>query len=315
MNATIASIFERVRTFATWPVAVALLIVSSLCTVGFSARRAAFDRAAPGVEHVALDTRRQGYTGEEARAFVDGLGEQGRWLYATTQVTLDLLFPITYGALFSLAIARLYGPKGAWLLLLPLLTVSADLLENVSTASLAWSFPRGNPSLASLAGTFTFVKWRLVYATMLAIVVGALLHRSTYVLLAGLVVGFLFVAGIEGVSSALHPAPPGLDMNDPVALASFMKTIPTGLMLLVLLAWAVGTFAGAWVAARLARRSKLTHGLVIGVVFLLAGVANMGMIPHPVWMWVLGVAQFLPAAYLGAKLAARGPEPPVAATA
>jgi len=50
-------------------------------------------------------------------------------------------------------------------------------------------------------------------------------------------------------------------------------------------------------------RGKLVFGLAIGTLGLLAAAANMLMFPHPIWVWVLGVAEFLPAAYLGAKLA------------
>jgi hypothetical protein len=71
----------------------------------------------------------------------------------------------------------------------------------------------------------------------------------------------------------------------------------------VLAAWGLGTFAGAWVAARIAPGGQLAFGLAIGVVALLAGVAIMLHIPHPLWMWVLGVGEMLPAAYFGARLA------------
>ena len=54
----------------------------------------------------------------------------------------------------------------------------------------------------------------------------------------------------------------------------------------------------------MAHRSPIPHGLVLGVLFLAGGIVNMLLLPHPVWFWVLGVAVFLPSAYLGAKLGA-----------
>jgi predicted MFS family arabinose efflux permease len=85
-----------------------------------------------------------------------------------------------------------------------------------------------------------------------------------------------------------------------------MADVPAGALLLVLLARGVGTFAGGWLAARLAPRAPLSHAMIVGLILLAAGVMNMVMLPHPLWFWFPGVALFLPAAYAGAKLAAPG---------
>ena len=83
-----------------------------------------------------------------------------------------------------------------------------------------------------------------------------------------------------------------------------------GALVSVVLARAVGARAGAWVAARVAPGGKIAFGMAIGIVGLLGAVAHMLMIPHPVWLWVVAIAEFLPAAYLGAWLASgRGTGP------
>jgi hypothetical protein len=72
----------------------------------------------------------------------------------------------------------------------------------------------------------------------------------------------------------------------------------------VVVAWGVGAFAGSWVAARLARPGgSLGHGLVIGGLLFVATVLNLRMVPHPVWMWVVGLAEIPALSYLGARLA------------
>jgi len=42
--------------------------------------------------------------------------------------------------------------------------------------------------------------------------------------------------------------------------------------------------------------------MIVGALLMLAGIMNMIMIPHPTWLWVLGITVYLPAAYLGARL-------------
>ena len=78
----------------------------------------------------------------------------------------------------------------------------------------------------------------------------------------------------------------------------------------VLLSWAAGTFAGAWVASKIASRGKLVHGLIVGDLFLAATVAILVMISHPGWVASLGIAEVLAFKYLGASLASRDRSPP-----
>jgi len=124
-------------------------------------------------------------------------------------------------------------------------------------------------------------------------------------------VNFVVVVMIgEHVSHLIFPLPAGFDHHDPEAV----KALPMGALVALLVVWGSAAFAGAWVAARLAPAGKLAFGLSIGFVGLLAAVAIMLMIPHPTWMWVAAVVDFLPAAYLGARLATRSATPPAVKT-
>jgi hypothetical protein len=129
--------------------------------------------------------------------------------------------------------------------------------------------------------------------------------RSVLAVLAGLIAGSVLIAAIEGVSSLIYPLPSGLDPNDYDALRRYVDELPVGAFLFVLAAWAVGSFAGGWIAARLAGRAALAHGLIVGVFFLAAGLVNLLMIPHPVWMWVGGIAVLAGGGYVGARLGRR----------
>lgn len=130
--------------------------------------------------------------------------------------------------------------------------------------------------------------------------------RSIVAILLGSVLAGVLIAVLESAGHLVYPPPPGLDPGDIEALKAAMADIPTGALLLVLLAWGVGTFAGGWLAAGIARRAPTVHAMIVGALFLAAGVMNMLMIPHPRWFWFPGVAVFLPAAFAGARLAAFG---------
>ena len=134
--------------------------------------------------------------------------------------------------------------------------------------------------------------------------------RSVLAILAGTIVAGLLISAVEAVSSMLFPLPPGLDLHDYEAMRQHIDTLPVGAFLFVLAAWAIGSFGGSWVATRLAGRAKLVHGLIVGGLFLLAGVMNLLMIPHPAWMWAGGILTLVAPSYFGARLAAsRAPNP------
>ena len=95
-------------------------------------------------------------------------------------------------------------------------------------------------------------------------------------------------------------------MTDPESLRALLATAPIGAFLVVIAGWILGSAAGGWLAARIAGRSGIAHGLVLGALLTCAGIANNLMIPPPPWFWVVSLIVLLPAAYAGARAAARG---------
>jgi hypothetical protein len=130
--------------------------------------------------------------------------------------------------------------------------------------------------------------------------------RSVVGVIVGIVVGSGLVYAIEWPGHLIHPLPEGVDPWDPSsrpALEAHAANAPPAVFLLALLAIAVGTSGGAWLAAKVAGRAPIVHGLVVGLWFLLASAMNLTMIPHPVWFAVINLVLVLPAAYAGGKLA------------
>ena len=69
-----------------------------------------------------------------------------------------------------------------------------------------------------------------------------------------------------------------------------------------------GTFVfvlAGWVAGRIAGHAPLIYGMGVALLLLIFGVMTMLTIPHPVWVWLAGIAAFLGCGYMGARLAAR----------
>ena len=88
---------------------------------------------------------------------------------------------------------------------------------------------------------------------------------------------------------------------------------PMGVLLVVAFGWVLGSLTGGFVAAWIGRRSPIVHGLVLGGLLTLAGIANNLMLPPPLWFWIATIVVFFPATYVGAQLAPRPAEAPVVA--
>jgi hypothetical protein len=95
-------------------------------------------------------------------------------------------------------------------------------------------------------------------------------------------------------------------VTDREAIRAIFASAPVGAFLVVIAGWALGSVAGGWLTARIGGRSPVTHGLVLGALLTLAGIANNLMLPPPPWFWVASLIVFLPCAWIGARQSGRG---------
>jgi hypothetical protein len=104
-------------------------------------------------------------------------GPDGRTAYIRARASFDVIWPAVYLVFLTTAISWLYGKAASdrhrWQLgnLLPVGAVALDLMENLSTSIVMIRFPAPSPLAASLAPLFTFMKWGLVSASMVLLVV------------------------------------------------------------------------------------------------------------------------------------------------
>jgi hypothetical protein len=92
-------------------------------------------------------------------------------------------------------------------------------------------------------------------------------------------------------------------VTDREKIRAMLATAPLGAFLVVIVGWILGAVAGGWTTGRLAAHATAVHGLLLGSMLTLAGVANNLMIPPPLWFWITSLVVLMPAAYLGARLA------------
>ena len=129
--------------------------------------------------------------------------------------------------------------------------------------------------------------------------------------LLGAVVGLVFAVAtvmlIEFAGHQVFPPPAGLDPMVTEDMAKIIQALPIGAMVFVVAAWVIGAFDGGFVAALIARNGHPRAAAVVPALMVMAGVVGMiiQMPAHPAWMSAAGLLLPMPAALLGAALAAK----------
>jgi len=129
--------------------------------------------------------------------------------------------------------------------------------------------------------------------------------RNILAVIAGLIAGNIINMGLIQVGSMAFPLE-GADPNDMEAFAAAMANAKTEHFVFPFLAHALGTLAGAFVAAKIGVKYKMTLAFVIGFFFLAGGILVNYLIPGPTWFKVLDLAiAYLPMAWIGGKIGSR----------
>lgn len=128
--------------------------------------------------------------------------------------------------------------------------------------------------------------------------------KDILAVLAGFIIGSLVNMGIVMISGSIIPPPDGADVTTMEGLKASIHLFEPKHFIFPFLAHALGTFVGAFLAAKMAVTHKMRFAMIIGILFLMGGITNILMLPSPTWFTILDlVGAYIPMAYLGGILA------------
>lgn len=127
--------------------------------------------------------------------------------------------------------------------------------------------------------------------------------RNIAAAFAGIVTAFALIMLIEKLGQIIYPPPPDLDFSDPEALRPYIATLPFLALLFPMIAWVVGTFAGTIVACKIGTANPLMFAAIVGGLVLAGTIANLIMIPHPVWFSVVSLVAIAASAWIAVRVA------------
>lgn len=130
------------------------------------------------------------------------------------------------------------------------------------------------------------------------------IFKNILAVIVGLILGSIVNMALITISGSVIPSPAGADLTTAEGLTANMHLLEPKHFLFPFLAHALGTFVGAFVAAKIAANHKIKFAIAIGCFFLSGGIANVFLIPAPTWFAVVDILfAYLPMAYFAVKLA------------
>jgi hypothetical protein len=130
--------------------------------------------------------------------------------------------------------------------------------------------------------------------------------RNILAVLLGAIIGMFVNMGIVMISGSVIAPPKGADVTTMEGLKASLHLFEPKHFIMPFLAHALGTFAGALMAGLIAANNRMAFSISIGGFFLLGGIANVLMLPGPMWFNIVDLTfAYIPMAFLAGRLAKR----------
>jgi hypothetical protein len=128
--------------------------------------------------------------------------------------------------------------------------------------------------------------------------------KNILAVIAAIIIGMVVNMGLLMLIGNMIPPPEGVDVMDGESIKANIHLFEFKHFVGPFLAHALGTLVGAFIAAKFSANNHFKFAMGIGVFFLLGGLANIMMIPAPMWFNALDLlVAYIPMAWLGHKFA------------
>jgi len=126
--------------------------------------------------------------------------------------------------------------------------------------------------------------------------------KNAFAIAVGLVVGGLVIFLLYILGPQFFTFPKGANPMDPESIKQNMHLIPTGAMVLVIVAHFFGIVGGMLASTAVSEESLLPAYIVSGIIILFSIVSSFAM-SHPTWSVIVGIISVIGAFFVGRMVA------------
>jgi len=124
------------------------------------------------------------------------------------------------------------------------------------------------------------------------------MKKGTIAILVGIIVGGLFVALGEVMSTYIFP-PGNPAPADPTLMSDYIENeVPLTSKIVVVMNWIIAAFVAGIVSTFISGRTSPKPMLASTGVLTILTLMNILIIPHPKWMWIACLLVFIPMGYV-----------------
>ncbi len=127
--------------------------------------------------------------------------------------------------------------------------------------------------------------------------------RNIIAVIGGIIIGGIINMSLIYLGPVIISLPEGADVTTKEGLEMAMPLLQPQHYIFPFLAHALGTLSGSIFAGMVAATNRDRNAWIVGLFFLMGGVANVTMLPSPTWFNVLDLGlAYIPMAYFGGKI-------------
>lgn len=130
--------------------------------------------------------------------------------------------------------------------------------------------------------------------------------RNILAVILGFIIGNIVNMAVITAGHAILPPPQGFDGSSLEGVASTIHLLRPADFVVPFIAHSLGPFVGVLTAMFIAASGRKMIAVILGCIFLAAGIAANIMIPAPIWFEAIDlILAYVPTAFLGWKLSGK----------
>jgi len=124
-------------------------------------------------------------------------------------------------------------------------------------------------------------------------------YKKTLSVIVGVLIASIIFTLFEYIGTLMYPFPKDMNMESESAMKDYIAALPALALIIILVGYAVGSFIAGLVIGKIAKSPLKKLPLIAGTILTIGAIANLYMIPSPIWFMIINIILYIPFTILG----------------